>query len=121
MYPERRGQTQGQIDPVVAVLDALGLLFFVVPGVVAFAVDFTTGAIYLPLGQKPKSISIERVSVIQLDPAELQEKTILKIVEKNTGCGRIRSLQGAKIVALNGVEEIPQRFEKAAGSGYRVN
>jgi hypothetical protein len=31
-------------------LDGLGLLCFFVPGVVAFAVDFWTGAIYLPYG-----------------------------------------------------------------------
>jgi hypothetical protein len=121
MYPERRGQNQGQIDPGVAVLDALGLLFFIVPGVVAFAVDFTTGAIYLPRGQKPKTLSIEKVSMIQLDPAELQEEAILKIVEKNTGCGQIRSLQGAKIMALNGAGEIAQKFEEAARTGYRLN
>jgi|UniRef100_A6VZ27 hypothetical protein len=50
LYPERRGQTNGQIDVGVAALDAIGLLFFFVPGVVAFGVDFITGAIYLPGG-----------------------------------------------------------------------
>lgn len=50
LYPERRGQTNGQIDIGVAALDAIGLLFFFVPGVVAFGVDFITGAIYLPGG-----------------------------------------------------------------------
>ncbi|MGO2353445.1 MAG: hypothetical protein ACTH58_01775 [Marinomonas foliarum] len=50
LYPERRGQTNGQIDIGVAALDAIGLLFFFVPGVVAFGVDFVTGAIYLPGG-----------------------------------------------------------------------
>jgi len=50
LYPERRGQTNGQIDIGVAALDAIGLLFFFVPGVVAFGVDFITGAIYLPDG-----------------------------------------------------------------------
>lgn len=50
LYPERRGQTNGQIDVGVVALDAIGLLFFFVPGVVAFGVDFITGAIYLPGG-----------------------------------------------------------------------
>ncbi|BDX03216.1 hypothetical protein MACH16_19640 [Marinomonas pontica] len=50
LYPERRGQTNGQIDVGVAALDAIGLLFFFVPGVVAFGVDFITGTIYLPGG-----------------------------------------------------------------------
>lgn len=48
LYPERRGQPAGPIDLKVVALDAIGLFFFFVPGVIAFAVDFTTGAIYLP-------------------------------------------------------------------------
>lgn len=47
-YPERRGQITGEIDSGVAILNAIGLLFYLVPGIVAFAVDFATGAIYLP-------------------------------------------------------------------------
>ncbi len=49
MYKERVGQPHShQIDWKVAALNGLGMLFFFVPGVVAFAVDFYTGAIYLP-------------------------------------------------------------------------
>lgn len=48
LHPERRGQTSGRIDPGVAVLDGLGLLLFIIPGLVAYAIDFSTGAIYLP-------------------------------------------------------------------------
>ncbi|MCJ8168464.1 polyribonucleotide nucleotidyltransferase [Atopomonas sediminilitoris] len=47
-YPERRGQIEGRIDPAIAILDGIGILFYVVPGLIAFAVDFATGAIYLP-------------------------------------------------------------------------
>jgi hypothetical protein len=52
MYPERRGSKGVKIDPHIAILDALGLLLFIIPGVIAFAVDFTTGCIYLPGGGK---------------------------------------------------------------------
>lgn len=48
MYPERKGQTSGKIDVGVAVLDGIGLLFFIIPGVIAYAVDFSNGTIYLP-------------------------------------------------------------------------
>lgn len=49
MHSERMGQPHShQIDWKVAALNGLGMLFFFVPGVVAFAVDFYTGAIYLP-------------------------------------------------------------------------
>lgn len=48
LYPERKGQTGGRIDPGVAALNGIGLLLFVIPGLVAFAVDFHNGTIYLP-------------------------------------------------------------------------
>jgi len=49
LYPERMGQRHsGQVDIKVAVLDGIGLLFFIVPGVIAFAVDYSQGTIYLP-------------------------------------------------------------------------
>lgn len=50
-YPDRRGQIEGKIDPVIAAMDAIGILFYVLPGLIAFAIDFTTGAIYMPNGK----------------------------------------------------------------------
>ncbi|BBP79530.1 MULTISPECIES: hypothetical protein [Pseudomonas] len=49
-FPDRRGQIEGKIDPLVAGLDAIGILFYVLPGLIAFGIDFATGAIYLPGG-----------------------------------------------------------------------
>src|SRR5690554_2163549 len=51
IYPERRGQTGGKIDPAVVIMDGIGLLFWVIPGLVAFAIDFATGAIYTSSGR----------------------------------------------------------------------
>lgn len=48
LYPSRKGQPAGQLDWGVVALNAVGLLFFFVPGVIAFAVDFNNGTIYLP-------------------------------------------------------------------------
>ncbi|MEJ2689412.1 MAG: hypothetical protein P8130_05575 [Deltaproteobacteria bacterium] len=48
IYPQRRGQTGGNIDPGIAILDGIGLLVFIIPGLIAYAIDFSTGAIYLP-------------------------------------------------------------------------
>lgn len=48
LHPERRGQPAGRLDWGVVLLDGLGLIFFLIPGLIAFAVDFATGAIYLP-------------------------------------------------------------------------
>ncbi len=47
-YPERKGQLPGRIDPGVAIADGIGLLFFIVPGVIAYAIDFSNNTIYLP-------------------------------------------------------------------------
>ena len=76
LHPERRGQLNGQIDPVIAALNGVGILFFVVPGLIAFAIDFTTGAIYLPEGRY--SLAPERLQEAlgadgQLDHARLRD------------------------------------------------
>ena len=48
-YNERVGMPHSnQLDWKIVALDALGLIVFFVPGVIAFVVDFATGAIYLP-------------------------------------------------------------------------
>ncbi len=50
-FPERQqADHSGKLDPNILVLNGVGLLFFVIPGLVAFGVDFATGAIYLPEG-----------------------------------------------------------------------
>ena len=43
LHPDRRGQTSGRIDPGIAVLDGIGLIFFIIPGLIAYAIDFNTG------------------------------------------------------------------------------
>jgi hypothetical protein len=51
MHPERRGQRVNKVsrlDVGIVVLDAVGLLFFLVPGVIAFAADISNNTIYLP-------------------------------------------------------------------------
>lgn len=83
-YPERRGQISGRIDPAIAIMDAIGLLFYIIPGLLAFAVDFITGAIYLPGGKQA-----------QIDPKLLQQAVkpdgsidnlrLKAIIEEQTG------------------------------------
>ena len=76
LYPERKGQISGQIDPGVAVLDGIGLFLFFVPGVVAFAVDFSNGTIYLPGGRKSKLSSgeLQEIRAGKLDSTELASR-----------------------------------------------
>lgn len=109
------------IDPGIAVLDGLGLLLFIVPGVIAFAVDFTTGTIYYRAGKKPTASTTGEMVVVQVNPETLNEKTICDTVQNNARCSRTFTLTEAKILALNGTEEIRIRLEQAARSGYRVD
>lgn len=46
LHPERQGSKGGNLDPMIVLLDGIGLFFFLVPGVIAFAVDVSTGCIY---------------------------------------------------------------------------
>lgn len=99
LYPERRGQKSGQIDVAVVLMDAVGLLFFIIPGVIAFAVDFYTGSIYLPpdspdrnlkdrlkdMWKGKKEAAAGGLIVIKVDPEDLNPATISAIVTKETG------------------------------------
>ncbi|MDE1166795.1 MAG: polyribonucleotide nucleotidyltransferase [Pseudomonas sp.] len=75
-WPDRRGQIDGKIDPVIAVLDAVGILFYVIPGLIAFGVDFATGAIYLPGGSTaqvaPEKLNEAITADGKVDKAKLQ-------------------------------------------------
>ena len=73
LYPERRGQPAGKLDTDIVILDAVGLLIFLVPGVIAFAVDFSTGAIYLPPGGKSKARDV--LGRVEIKRHELHNRT----------------------------------------------
>ena len=50
-FAERQNQANSnKLDPNILILDGIGLLFFILPGLVAFGVDFVTETIYLPVG-----------------------------------------------------------------------
>ncbi|MDY7566590.1 polyribonucleotide nucleotidyltransferase [Pseudomonas sp. RTC3] len=83
-FPDRRGQIDGKVDPLVIGLDAIGLLFYIIPGLIAFGVDFATGAIYLPGG------STAQVSPEKLQPAikadgSVDNSKLQAILEKELG------------------------------------
>lgn len=75
IYPERQGQNGGKLDLGVVALDAIGLLFWFVPGVIAFGVDFITGAIYLP-GGAVAQLSPEDMEKMQLPDGKLNQEAL---------------------------------------------
>jgi hypothetical protein len=122
LYSERRGQRPiGRIDPAIAVLDALGLIFFVVPGVIAFAVDITNGTLYLPSGHRHSSVSTEteHMMVIRFNPDELNEKMIQEIVKKHTGVSIRLDLRNVEIYKLDRSENIEAKLVELEKSGYQ--
>lgn len=90
LHPERQGRPHsGRIDPSIVLLDGLGLLLFFVPGVIAFAVDFATGAIYLPpdyYGQtNADPFDPSQCDVIHVPPAELTQEKLETVLAERTG------------------------------------
>ena len=83
LHPERKGQVDGRIDPSIAVLDGIGLLFFLIPGVIAFAVDFNNGTIYLP-GTDGSLDMNQGVRKIHFE-GELDIQNLQRVLERETG------------------------------------
>ena len=78
LYPERHGQRSGRVDPAVLLFDGALLVLFIVPGLIAFGVDFHTGAVYLPGSGRS-------ASVVPLPAGEPTDAAIERIVREHTG------------------------------------
>jgi len=96
LYPERRKSVSvegldpkgRQLDPAVVVMDAIGLLFFIIPGIIAFAVDFSTGAIYLPAGHKKGALdplNPDPNRIVRIPPHQMDKKVLSKVISRETG------------------------------------
>jgi hypothetical protein len=123
LYPERRGQTHGRIDPAVAVLDGLGLLLYVVPGLIAFAVDFTTGTIYLPGGKKKASTNpsaADEMLVIHVNPEELSKEKLEEIISNQTGNPISLDQKDMQVFELDMTENIDMELLKLASAHSEI-
>jgi hypothetical protein len=85
LHPERRGQSSGKVDLAIVGLDAIGLLFFIIPGLIAFTVDIYSGTIYMSNGHNASTLDWEKSTVIKIDPKNINRETIVAAIEKNTG------------------------------------
>ncbi|MDP6179807.1 MAG: hypothetical protein QGG48_07950 [Desulfatiglandales bacterium] len=111
-----RGQTHGRIDVGVAVLDGIGVLLFVVPGLIAFAVDFETGAIYLPGGKRAESLTskADDMLVIRVDPNDLTRQRIEEIASREIGYPIRLDQRNAQIFELDKKENIGTELSRIA-------
>lgn len=100
-YPDRRGQIDGRIDPAVAVLNAVGLIFYLLPGLIAFGIDFATGAIYLP--DDKYSMAPEKLQQAIGADGVVDLAKLKAIIEAETG--RSLPLDDPRLIQHNGSVE----------------
>jgi hypothetical protein len=114
-WPERKGQPPGGLDPKVVALDAIGLLLFFIPGVIAFAVDFNNGTIYLPPGsQVDAKDSTHRWTPIRTASAQPTSEEIEQVIRQRTGkpvrlqpgAYRVRRLESTAALHVLNVDEL---------------
>jgi hypothetical protein len=111
LYPERKGQKSGKIDVGVAVLDGIGLLFFLIPGIIAYVIDFNNGTIYLP-GTFLGALETEDFKEVKFDPKNSSMKSIEEIIKNETGYDVSLYQRQMKIVKLESSDDIMEHFEE---------
>jgi hypothetical protein len=124
LHPERRNQPPGgSMDWSIFALDAVGLLLFFIPGVIAFAVDFSTGAIYLPpnqygsAGRPAKDQSLVTVNVPQKD---LTPERLEQVASQHAGRD-VRLIVGAYDTApLSKLDDFWSTREKLAATRHET-
>ena len=112
MYPERKGQKSGKIDAGIAVLDGIGLLFFFIPGIIAYAVDFNNGTIYLP-GTSRSSLEIKDFKEVKFNPKNSSMASIEKIIKNETGYDVKLYRSKMQIVKMKSSKDMLAHFAQA--------
>ncbi len=112
------------IDWRIAALDGLGLALFFVPGVVAFAVDFYTGAIYLPprgyaatdppgdTGSPVALASHEGLRRHEVDPSDLNPETIERVVAEEVGKPVSLNESSVRVSELSDLQQFDSQVER---------
>lgn len=95
MHPERKGQRGGNLDPAIAVLDAVGLLLFVVPGLIVFGVDLYYGTIYLP--GTALNLDEDELNMLKDSDGEINSEALAKFISDKTG----KTIDANEMVSLN--------------------
>ena len=111
LYPERRNQKVGRIDVGVALLDGFWLLAGLIPGIIAFAVDFSTGAIYLP-AKSARGLDYDHIRTVRFDPKNTTQKQIEEIIRQETSRDFSFSDERLTLSRLETSEDLPAFFEQ---------
>ncbi len=116
LYPERRGQKSGELDVNIVALDAVCLLLFILPGVVAFAVDYTNGTIYLPKGSKRGSLEGQEFNKFSFDPKHDPDAAIVRIIREQTGVTVRLDQVNMQVVRLSSLKDMREHFSRVLTS-----
>jgi hypothetical protein len=121
LHPERKGQKSGNIDTTIAILDGVGLLIGIIPGVIAFAVDFSNGTIYLlpgdGKGSSIKPIDLDKMIAVKTGKMKLTEDDKESVIKEYTG--KTVDISSPDVVFKRFDEINDKEFSVAMGSGKR--
>lgn len=79
LYPERKGNAGGSIDVGPLILDILWFIPGLVPGIIAIAVDFSTGAIYTGGGKRKSSLDVGSEGQITIRPPAVEDEAHVEL------------------------------------------
>jgi hypothetical protein len=117
LHPERQGQRAGgNLDVGVVILDGLGLFFFIIPGVIAYAVDFNNHTIYMPGGHRSSLDQDSKYVQIHID-GKMDQAAIESALRAETGKDISLNQPNMQIEKLESSADLDARFAQyAAGS-----
>ena len=123
IYPERKGQKDGRLDVGVVLLDGIGLLFFLIPGVIAYAVDFSNGTIYLPSTNK-SSLNKGAYRTVKFDQKNYTPESLEAVIRRETGRDFHFNDKRLQSIKLKNTDELSLQFllfqENTPGRGVLV-
>ena len=89
---------------------------FIVPGVIAFAVDFNNGTIYLP-GTSRSSLDLKEIREVKFDPKTSTMVGIEKMVKAETGYDFRIEQNNLKITKLKSADDLDLQVAKVLTTG----
>jgi len=118
LYPERKGQRDGRLDVGVVLLDGVGLLCFIIPGVIAYAVDFTNGTIYLPgTSARKAGIGPDGLRAVAFDARHRTPDSLKELIRKETGYAIDWRDPRLRMIELKSKDELPVLLSRALRQG----
>ena len=80
-----------------------------IPGIIAYAIDFSNGTIYLP-GAARSSLDIKDMKQVKFDPKHYTVASIEKIIKRETGYAVKLSRNNIQVYKLKSLDDMMARF-----------